>query len=701
MARRNSAPKSRAGMLAGAAAVALLALPAAASAAVTSGVAGGTLTVTSDAGDAITITCVANAVQVNGGNPGSGPAACDAITSIVVTGGPDANVIDLSGVSDRDDAVDTDYPAITSVTIDGAAGNDTITGSEHADILRGGDGNDRIVGDENKAAGSLDVFEGQAGDDTLVWNPGHDSDKLDGGDGADTIEVNGGGGGEQFTVKPSTTAGRVQFDRTGPTPPGPFSLDIGTAEKLDMNANGGDDSFTADAGLEALGFKLDVDGGAGNDTLDGGDGADLIEGGEGNDRITPDDNPPLPGPRDDARGGAGDDTIVWNGGDDDDLNEGGDGIDTIEVNGATLPEQFTVKPSPTAGRILFDRLTTPPGPFNIDIGTAERLDLNMNAGDDTLTADPGFDPNFKLDVEGGDGNDSLDGGDAADLLAGGEGDDRIVGDDNPLGTRDDVRGDGGNDTMVWNPGDDDDINEGGAGNDTAEVNGAGGAERFSVKPSAVAGRVSFDRNDPTPFNVDIGTTEALRLNAGGGDDRIAGSKGLAGLISSTFNGDDGNDRITGTDGEDALAGGKGHDLIKARDKAEDTVDCGSGLDLAIVDKRDFLRGCDIVAGGLLRVKPVGKLIHVAGGGAVVKLRCVATKGCKGKVRLRRAGKTLAAGSFRMDRGKADKVRLKLNRRGRRVLAGASAKRIGAKLQIDARDANGNGWRTTARVKLAS
>jgi Ca2+-binding RTX toxin-like protein len=697
MARRMSRP----GMLAGAAAAAVLAFPAVASANVTATVAGGALTVTGQDSDGIAITCLANQVKVNGQDPNSGAAACDAITSIAVTGGDGANVIDLSGVADKDDAVNTDYPAITSVTIDGGAGDDTITGTEHTDTLRGGDGKDRIIGDENKAPGSFDVFEGQAGDDTLVWNPGQDNDKMDGGDGADTIEVNGGGGGEQFTVKPSATAGRVQFDRTGPTPPGPFTLDIGTAERLDLNANGGDDSLISDPGLDALGFKLDIDGGAGNDTLDGGDGADLIHGADGNDRITPDDNPPLPGPRDDAYGDAGDDTIVWNGGDDDDRNEGGDGIDTIEVNGAPLPEQFTVKPSPTAGRILFDRLTTPPGPFNIDIGTAERLDLNMNGGDDTVTADPGFDPSFKLDVEGGDGNDSLDGGDAADLLSGGNGNDRIVGDDNPLGTRDEARGDAGDDTMVWNPGDDDDVNEGGDGNDTAEVNGAGGPERFSVKPSTVAGRVSFDRNDPTPFNVDIGTTEALRLNAGGGDDRIAGSKGLAGLISSTFNGDDGNDRITGTDGEDALAGGKGHDLIKARDKAEDTVDCGSGLDLAIVDRRDFLRGCDIVAGGLLRVKPVGKLIHVAGGAAAVKLRCVATKGCKGQVRLRRAGKTLAAGSFRMDRGKARTAHLKLTRRGRKVLGSSSAKRIGAKLQIDARDANGNGWRTTARVKLAS
>ena len=59
----------------------------------------------------------------------------------------------------------------------------------------------------------------------------------------------------------------------------------------------------------------------------------------------PDDNPA--GTRDDARGDAGNDTIIWNGGDDDDLNDGGDGDDTSHVNGATANETFTVKPCAT------------------------------------------------------------------------------------------------------------------------------------------------------------------------------------------------------------------------------------------------------------------------------------------------------------------------------------------------------------------
>ena len=552
MARDLRGTRTRVGVLAGAAAAALLALPGVANAAVTSTVAGGVLTVNSTADDAITITCAIDKVKVNGADPGTGPADCAAIASIDVHGGPGANALTLTGVTTAA------FPAVASVAIDGAAGNDTIAGSERVDTMHGGDGNDRISGDDNPA-GTRDDFRGQAGDDTLVWNPGDDDDLVEGGDGADTVEVNGGGGAENFTVKPSATAGRVQFDRDAASAGGAFNVDIGTSERLDMNANGGDDTFAADNGLAALGFKLDVD--------------------------------------------------------------------------------------------------------------------------------------------GGDGNDSLDGGDGADLIAGGNGDDRIVGDDNPLNTRDDARGGAGNDTMVWNPGDDDDINEGGDGADTVEVNGAGGAENFTVKPSATAGRVRFDRDAASAggaFNIDIGTSENLHLNAGGGDDRIHGSNGLAGLITSTLNGDDGNDRIMGTDGGDLLSGGAGFDFIRARDKAADAVECGTGIDVALVDERDTVRACELVLGGLLRVAPVGTA-KLVGNAVALKLRCVAGETCKGKVRLRGGDRTLGGKRFSLDGGDPKKVLVKLNRRGRHVLAGAKIARI--KLRIDARDQQGNGWRSTARIKL--
>ncbi len=63
------------------------------------------------------------------------------------------------------------------------------------------------------------------------------------------------------------------------------------------------------------------------------------------------------------------------------------------------------------------------------------------------------------------------------------------------------------------PGDDTDLNEGGAGTDTTEVNGGGGAEQFTTTANGT--RVRFDRLNPAPFSIDIGTSENLVLNANG------------------------------------------------------------------------------------------------------------------------------------------------------------------------------------------
>jgi len=252
--------------------------------------------------------------------------------------------------------------------------------------------------------------------------------------------------------------------------------------------------------------------------------------------------------------------------------------------------------------------------------------------------------------------------------------------------------------MVWNPGDDDDINEGGDGNDTVEVNG-GGPEEFEVKPAAVPGRVSFDRTNRAPFNIDIGSSEQLVLNAGDGDDKIAGSKGLAGLISSTFNGDDGDDRIRGTDGEDLLTGGKGKDLIRARDEAADRVEGDAGFDLAFVDRRDTVRGVEIVIGGRLRVRhPGGKALFVNGSAVAVKLRSVGTGRTRGRVHLIRGGKSLGSVKYKVTR-KPKTFRIKLNRRGVRLVARAPRKGLSVKLRIDVRDSTGNGWRTSDSVRL--
>jgi Ca2+-binding RTX toxin-like protein len=175
------------------------------------------------------------------------------------------------------------------------------------------------------------------------------------------------------------------------------------------------------------------------------------------------------------------------------------------------------------------------------------------------------------------GNDLLFGGDGNDTLTGGDGDDQMF-------------GQAGNDRMIWNPGDDSDLMEGGDGIDTAEVNGGNGAEVFTI--TANGARVRLDRVDPAPFNLDIGTTENLVINANGGDDVITAGNGLSALISLTIDGGTGNDTITGGDGNDTLFGGDGNDIITGG-RGNDVAQLGAGDDTFIWNPGD---GSDTVEG---------------------------------------------------------------------------------------------------------
>src|SRR5213080_3844858 len=155
----------------------------------------------------------------------------------------------------------------STIQVFGQGGNDTITlnesnGALPAALLFGGAGNDTLTG----GSGADQLF-GQGGNDRMIWNPGEGSDLNEGGDGIDTIEINGGNGAETFTTTANGT--RVRFDRVTPAP---FFLDM----------NGGDDSFTAGNGLATL-ISLSIDAGAGNDSITGSDGNDSLLGGDGND----------------------------------------------------------------------------------------------------------------------------------------------------------------------------------------------------------------------------------------------------------------------------------------------------------------------------------------------------------------------------------------------------------------------------------
>jgi Ca2+-binding RTX toxin-like protein len=207
-------------------------------------------------------------------------------------------------------------------------------------------------------------------------------------------------------------------------------------------------------------------------------------------------------------------------------------------------------------------------------GALPAAQLFGGTGNDTLTGGSGADQLFGQAgndvILGKGGNDLIFGGAGNDVLTGGDGDDQVF-------------GEGGNDRMIWNPGDDTDLFEGGDGTDTAEVNGGNGAEVFAITPNGA--RVRFDRLDPAPFAIDIGTTENLVLNANGGDDVVTALNGLASKIQLTIDGGAGNDTITSGDGNDVLIGGDGNDLITGG-RGNDTALLGAGNDTFIWNPGD-------------------------------------------------------------------------------------------------------------------
>src|SRR6266567_7989185 len=138
-----------------------------------------------------------------------------------------------------------------------------------------------------------------------------------------------------------------------------------------------------------------------------------------------------------------------------------------------------------AGQILVNGGNIPITGGTPTVASTALIQVFGQGGNDAITLDESNGALPAAQLFGGAGN---------DVLTGGDGDDQVF-------------GEGGNDRMIWNPGDDSDLFEGGDGVDTAEVNGGSGSETFTITANGT--RVRFDRLDPAPFLIDIGTTENL------------------------------------------------------------------------------------------------------------------------------------------------------------------------------------------------
>ena len=101
-------------------------------------------------------------------------------------------------------------------------------------------------------------------------------------------------------------------------------------------------------------------------------------------------------------------------------------------------------------------------------GFNSNIDFDNVAPDDqTVPADTG-----RLTIDGGAGDDIIVGSKNLDTIRGGEGDDRLTGGPNNAAkpAKESISGGAGNDTMIWNNGDGDDVNDGGDGADETLFN---------------------------------------------------------------------------------------------------------------------------------------------------------------------------------------------------------------------------------------
>jgi Ca2+-binding RTX toxin-like protein len=171
-----------------------------------------------------------------------------------------------------------------------------------------------------------------------------------------------------FTTTANGT--RVRFDRIDPAP---FAIDIGTSENLVLNANGGNDSFSATGNLAVL-IAITVDGGTGDDTLLGSNGADVLLGGDNNDFIDGQQG------NDTILMGAGDDVFQWDPGDGNDVVEGQSGNDGVLFNGSAIGEVFDF--SANGGRVRFTRNIAN---IVLDFDDVENFTLNALGGADSIT----------------------------------------------------------------------------------------------------------------------------------------------------------------------------------------------------------------------------------------------------------------------------------------------------------------------------
>jgi Ca2+-binding RTX toxin-like protein len=285
------------------------------------------------------------------------------------------------------------YQSNGAVTVDlttwvhgGAAADDTLTGIEN---LTGSSGDDVLRGN-----GSVNIFDGALGADTMVGRAGSDIYYVD--DSGDVVvEVAGGGNFDEVRIRNLSSYALPDYVEKLTSLTDSAFTGTGNGLANEMTGTNAVDTFYAGAGADTL------NGGGGNDLLYGQGDHDVLNGGAGNDTMA---------------GGLGNDTYYVEAAGDSVVELLGEGIDQVYTSLSVYVLGAYVEHLTYTGSGNFDG--TGSGANNIMVSQGGNDVLNGLSGADQLFGNAGDDV-----LNGGTGEDLLVGGPGADLLTGGyEGD---------------------------------------------------------------------------------------------------------------------------------------------------------------------------------------------------------------------------------------------------------------------------------------
>ncbi|MBI1301221.1 MAG: hypothetical protein GC137_06115 [Alphaproteobacteria bacterium] len=387
-----------------------------------------------------------------------------------------------------------------AVSIDLGLGNDTATGTQFNDIIRGHLGNDTLsglggndqiyggLGNDTITGGSgFDRLYGDRGDDTLMGDAGNDI--LYGGEGSNTLH----GGADDDTL-------------------------YGGSGNDFLFGEGEDDTLYGGDGIDLLNGGLGNDsvyGGSGDDFLTGLDGNDILEGGEGNDEIQAGIG------NDRLVGGAGDDILNGDSGNDVYVFTLGAGTDTITENSGFDIIEFG--PGIFLDDVFFSKIGND---LDIRVGNGGLIVEDFFLGSNNVVEQINFYDGASFDVTtilSANQFETFMATSAADIINGGSGFDTV-----------DYSQSGSSVTI--------DLSD-------SSLNSGGYAQGDVL--TSIEGLIGSGFDDRL-----YGDAENNVFNAGNGDDFIQARSGDDNVF-----GEDGNDTIIGGKGADRLYGGDGNDVL--------------------------------------------------------------------------------------------------------------------------------------------